>query len=129
MQNQTVYIVDDDSDDRDLLREVIEELGSYRITEFEDGRKLIDALQADDLQQVNLLFLDMNMPRMNGLETVRILRANNVFKFVPTVMFSTTSSQELIDSAHKAGIDLFFLKPNSLRELRSMTSLVLSKFL
>jgi CheY-like chemotaxis protein len=129
MQDPTVYIVDDDSDDRFLLREVIEEFGKYKVVEFNGGSELLDSLGTGDIHKVNLLFLDMNMPRMNGLETLRALRANPMFNSIPVVMFSTSMDTALIESAYAAGFDLCCSKPNSMGDLRSTISQVLTKFL
>jgi CheY-like chemotaxis protein len=129
MQDPAIYIVDDDSDDSFLLREAIEDLGNYSVVEFNSGADLIDSLISDSSQNVNLLFVDMNMPRMDGLETVRALRTSPIFNAFPVVMFSTSADKQLIDSAYVAGFDLCCSKPNSMEDLRSTICQVLTKFL
>ena len=109
MNNKTIYIVDDDEDDRMLVREALEDvIGPAKIIEAIDGRNLLDLLlQRKQSSELELILLDINMPRMNGLETLAHIRANHEVEHIPIIMFSTSSDQKLINSAYKIGVNAF----------------------
>jgi len=117
-KNKTVYIVDDDEDDRFLLREAILKIEEHvQIVEFKSGSEML--IQLKDINQsfVSLIVLDMNMPKMNGLVTNCILKSYPAFACIPAVMFSTASSPALIASAYDVGVDDFFTRPVSISGL------------
>ncbi|CAL2079404.1 response regulator [Tenacibaculum sp. 190524A02b] len=59
----------------------------------------------------NLILLDLNMPKMNGLEFLSLLRADENLKFVPTVVFSTSNNHQDMINAYKIGIAGYVVKP------------------
>ena len=94
----TILLVDDDPDDLHLLREALDAAGSpYRILEAHDGEEAVnrllelDSLNADPC----LIVLDINMPRMNGRQTLSALKSNQSLSLLPVVVFSTSSSPRI----------------------------------
>jgi CheY-like chemotaxis protein len=129
LQSKTIYIVDDDPDDRFLMQEVIHSLGnSFKVVELDNGAELIELLEASSSISIDLLILDMTMPRLNGIETIRAVRANAHYAAVLAVMLSTSSNKELIKLAYEAGITHFSVKPTRFTDLHDTISGVLSKF-
>jgi len=57
--------------------------------------------------------LDMNMPRVTGLEALQVIRANEKIRHIPAVMISTSSDKKLIHAAYETGVNAFIKKPNS----------------
>lgn len=110
---KTIYLTDDDEDDRMLIRMAIEkEISDVRIVELESGESLIRAVgdeKATDAPAV--VIIDMNMPRMNGLETLERLKADELCREIPVVMLSTTSDSSLVHKAYNHGINAFLEKP------------------
>ena len=104
-----VLVADDDPDMRDLIALKLERLG-FRVTPVGDGRAALDLLAGTPF---DLAVLDMRMPRVSGLEVLRILRGEPDRPRLPVLMISAASdaSPEL----HDAGADLFLPKPFSLR--------------
>jgi CheY-like chemotaxis protein len=114
MNLKTIYLADDDADDRYLICEAIKQVDSkIDVVESENGSDLLICIQKKNLPLPTLIVLDMNMPKMNGLETLRAIRSNPLHAHIPTVMISTSSDAKLIESAHYEGIDGFITKPNS----------------
>jgi CheY-like chemotaxis protein len=114
MNLKTIYLADDDADDRYLICEAIKQVDSrIDVVESENGSDLLICIQKENLPLPTLIVLDMNMPKMNGLETLRAIRSNPLHAHIPTVMISTSSDAKLIESAHYEGIDGFITKPNS----------------
>ncbi|KAA6438325.1 response regulator [Dyadobacter flavalbus] len=118
VKSKTLYLADDDYDDRMLLIDAIKSIDpSIEIIEAEDGKELLDILQSDAPTQQSLIILDVNMPKMNGLETLARLRGIPDLAAIPAVMVSTSSKSELMESAKKLGAANYFLKPTKINEL------------
>ena len=95
MRMKTILCVDDDVDDLIMLREVINEMGEpYNIEEAYDGLIALNILQkmkAEDNLPC-LIVLDINMPRMDGKQTLVAIKNDTVLATIPVVVFSTSSS-------------------------------------
>lgn len=129
-EHKTIYIVDDDQDDRFLLREAINEvIKDVKIVEFKDGNELVTLIENNRELNISLLLVDMNMPRMNGLEVTKVLKTNPYFRDLPIIMLSTTSNQELIKSAYLTGIMKFYTKPVTFDALKNLVSIIAQNFI
>jgi CheY-like chemotaxis protein len=108
-----IYLVDDDSDDRLFIKNAFTELQvEINIVEAENGIELLRLLE-DENDLISMIILDMNMPRMNGLETLTSLKSHPVFNKIPVVMLSTASDVNLISSAYESGVYNYVIKPVS----------------
>jgi CheY-like chemotaxis protein len=115
---RNLFVVDDDVDDVDLFQLAIAEVGDHlRLTHARDGRELMDILQGKS-QFPELIFLDINMPGMNGWETLRELRNHDQYKKIPVVMYSTSSANKEGQRARDAGAICFYQKPSRFNLLR-----------
>ena len=103
-----ILIVDDSSTIRKIIKKTLNELGFNDIVEAEHG---LDALKK--LNGVNIIFLDWNMPVMNGLQFTRALRANKDMNNVPIVMVTTEGGEAQQAEAMKEGVNLYLIKPFS----------------
>ncbi len=103
-----ILIVDDSSTIRKIIRKPLIELGFNDIVEAENG---LDALKK--LSGVNVIFLDWNMPVMNGLKFTRALRANKDMDNIPIVMVTTEGGEAQQQEAMKEGVNLYLVKPIS----------------
>lgn len=95
LNNKTILCVDDDEDDLSMLRETIKEIGTdFRILEAFDGLHAMELLQQmkDSGELPCLIVLDINMPRMDGKQTLVALQNHKDFSAIPVVLFSTSSS-------------------------------------
>jgi CheY-like chemotaxis protein len=127
--NKTVHLADDDEDDRMLISDALKEANpDINIVEAEDGKELIENIKnAEDLSDT-VVILDMNMPRMNGIEAVQALRTDPETAEVPAVMLSTSNNPELEQQAINAGVDGYFTKPNSFRGLIEIARKIFTRF-
>jgi CheY-like chemotaxis protein len=125
-----IYLVDDDQDDRFFIRSALQESGvKVNIVEVENGLDLIKLIQQNDSPLPALILLDMNMPKMNGLETTSALRADPHIQQVPIVMISTSANHTLIESAYEVGVNDFMPKPSTFEEFSSLGSQLAHRFL
>lgn len=103
-------IVEDSTTTRKMIMRALEQTGlaEFTFTEAEDG---IDALSQYRPGEIEIIFVDMNMPRMGGLEFIRKLRSEYK-KSPPTVIITAETSQErLAEAINEPGVNAFMLKP------------------
>jgi CheY-like chemotaxis protein len=108
--NRTILIVDDDPSIRRLIAATLEDVSGYRMTEAGDGLQAVE--RARDAQPA-IVFLDIEMPRLNGIETCRRLRSEPGTADATIVMLTGDSDDEAERDARAAGADLFLTKPFS----------------
>jgi len=120
---KTLYLVDDDQDDRFFIRQAIQEAGAQvEIIEAENGLELLCLIRQHEDNTASLILLDMNMPKMNGLETISAIRSDPRTASTPIVMISTSSSPALMETAYRAGVDSFVTKPSSFEGFNKLGS-------
>jgi CheY-like chemotaxis protein len=87
-----IYLVDDDEDDRMLARQALESvIEGIDIIEFSDGNQLLDLIE-DGLDDLSLVLMDINMPRITALEVLSEIKGRLDQRHIPVVIFSTTES-------------------------------------
>ena len=105
-----VLIVDDDQFIRKLIATTLEDVAEFDLHEAADG---VEALEIARSARPTLVFLDVDMPRLNGIETCRQLRADDESGDVTIVMLTAASGDSVESEAEQAGADLFLTKPFS----------------
>jgi two-component system chemotaxis response regulator CheY len=108
--NRTILIVDDDPGIRRLIATTLEDVGGYQMTEAGDGEEAVE--RARDARP-SIVFLDIDMPRLNGIEACRRLRSEPTTADATIVMLTGDSDDEAERGARAAGADLFLTKPFS----------------
>ena len=119
IQNKPIHIflADDDDDDTFLFREALDQIQiQVRLEVAENGMELMHSLKSNRAIP-DVIFLDMNMPVKNGLECLQEIRNSDNLKQVPVVILSTSIAKYLLESAHKAGANLYIQKPTSFSDL------------
>jgi two-component system chemotaxis response regulator CheY len=112
--NDTVLIVDDDPFIRRLISTTLEDVARFELREAGDGA---EALEMAALDPPALVFLDIDMPRLDGIDACRRLRDNPATANCTIVMLTAASGDEMERAAEEAGADLFLTKPFSPLEL------------
>jgi CheY-like chemotaxis protein len=122
----SIYIVEDDAEDLMLLKEALEnEIKEVEITEFADGKALLDFFNDQhNVEKPALILLDMNMPRVSGLEALVFLKSKPETQHIPVVMISTSSDQRFIRYAYDQGVSAFMVKPVSINNYKFMAETV-----
>ena len=113
----TILVVDDDPMIRRLILTTLEDVAGYRLREARDGQ---EALEAAVQERPEIVFLDYQMPRLDGVETCRRLRSDPVTADATIVMLTGMSDKPAEDRAVAAGADLFLTKPFSPLDLLRM---------
>lgn len=120
-----ILIADDDPDDQMFIREAFEDLGLECSLKFAvDGQDLLDYLHHDCAwvdpkasPRPHLILLDLNMPRVDGREALRQIKANPELKNIPVVMFTTSKHDVDILQCYRAHANSYVTKPTTFEGL------------
>lgn len=115
-----IIVIEDDSDDQELLVIVFKELGfKNEIIFFKDGEAALDYLIKSDVEPF-IILSDINMPKLNGLELRKKVHTNEDLriKCIPYLFFSTSAEQEYVVDAYSESVQGFFVKPHSFEKLK-----------
>ncbi|MDM8552239.1 response regulator [Desulfobacterales bacterium HSG2] len=108
MESYLIMVVENSIAVRELIAFTLERQG-YKVVKAEDG---LDALKKLDDNRPNLIFTDLNMPNMNGIELIREVRAKSSFRFIPIIVVTTeTRTSEKKQEAKAAGATAWITKP------------------
>ncbi len=127
----TIFIVDDDPDDRQLILDAFLENNSEIDYIFiEDGIQLMETLHASEPENLPaLILLDLNMPGMMGLHALKLIRENKDFTHIPTIILTTSSFAQDESSSYKLGASCFIKKPQTFKELMEISSAIIRLWL
>ena len=116
-----ILLADDDEGDRLLFKEAIVELKiKNTVQTVNDGLQLMDYLTKEGSVLPHLIFLDLNMPRKNGLECLKEIRGNEKFKKVSIAVYSTSAAEKDINETFHGGANVYIKKPNNFGKLKQL---------
>ncbi|MEI6408627.1 MAG: response regulator [Bacteroidota bacterium] len=116
-----ILLADDDEGDRLLFIEAFEELNlKTKVYTVNDGVQLMEYLTQKAAPLPNILFLDLNMPRKNGLECLQEIKSNEHLKDISVVIYSTSASEKDIEDTYLYGAHVYIKKPNDFMALKQM---------
>jgi CheY-like chemotaxis protein len=122
---KTIFLADDDLDDSELFIECVHEIDPtvvcYCAT---NGQEALDTLGQIDLPDI--IFMDINMPIMNGWQCLAEIKENKKLKAIPVIMYSTSSHQKDIDRAFDLGALCFLIKPYEFKDLKEALMAVIA---
>lgn len=122
MKTITFLLVDDDLDDTSLFEEVLSDVDpSINLRTAINGEIALKDLQKQDVLP-DVIFLDLNMPRMGGKEFLYLIKQNPRLKDIPVIMYTTSSQSKDIEETLMKGAVCFITKPSSLNELQNILS-------
>ena len=130
----TILVADDDPDDRMLIDEAFEENRLANDVRFvEDGEVLLEYLQHQgkyeggaEAPRPGLILLDLNMPRMDGREALKRIKANPALAQIPVVVLTTSKQEEDILRTYGLGVNSFITKPVTFEGLLRVAQVVTS---
>jgi CheY-like chemotaxis protein len=119
-----LLVADDDADDRLLLRDAFQSLGLALQVDFvENGEELLAALRSrgnSPSRLPHLILLDLNMPLMDGRETLRLIKSDRRFCTIPVVVLTTSQSPRDVAESLVSGANAYIPKPASFDDLAGM---------
>jgi CheY-like chemotaxis protein len=124
-ESKNVLFVDDTADERLLFARAGQKAGvRYKLHTVTNGQEAVDYLEGSGAYAdrtrfplPDLLVLDINMPQLDGFETLKWVRAQTTLRFLPVVMFSTSPRPEDIQKAYELAANSYVIKPANLSGL------------
>lgn len=103
-----ILVIDDSKTIRNLVAFVLKSEG-YKISTAEDGLDGIEKLY--NIDAVDLIIVDVNMPRMDGFTFIRTVRTQDAYKDIPIIVLSTEGQEKDIQKGMSLGANLYMVKP------------------
>jgi CheY-like chemotaxis protein len=126
MPYRNILLIDDDEDDQEIFRTALEKVDrSVDCTSLNNAREALNKLRANQLNP-DLIFLDLNMPEMNGQQFLMEIKNDEVLSYIPIVILSTSSHRSTIDLTKELGAKEFYSKPDRFEDLIGIIKSVLS---
>ena len=124
LEKKKIILIEDDSDHAELITEALGAgVVGKDIILVRDGMEAIDCFQGLSVKwngqvenKIKLIILDLNLPKIDGMDVLKFLKKNPKYSKIPVVILSTSSNQETIDEAYKNGANGYFTKPASYEE-------------
>ena len=107
----TIFLAEDDNDDVFLFREALAKLKlDVQLIVAKDGESFTNAVRNSTLQP-DFVFLDLNMPKKDGREALKEIKANSGLRSIPVVVLTTSKAEEDVYRTYDLGVSSFISKP------------------
>ncbi len=117
MKGKKILLIEDDKDHADFIANVLKEDDGKDIkTEVilkKDGQEALDYFQYEMQSQPSIVILDLNLPEVDGMDVLKLIKKNSKYCSIPVIILSVSSDQKTIDEAYKNGANGYFVKPAS----------------
>lgn len=128
MKIKNIYLADDDNDDIEFFQEALSHISDSAVFACgKNGMELMKKLLYPEPPVPDIIFLDINMPLMNGLECLKEIKSHLHLKDIPVVMYTTSALSGTIEIAYRLGASLFMEKPSEFQALKNMLGPILEK--
>jgi len=105
-----LFIEDDVVETMKMNRTIKRLQANHDITEAKNGEEALEFLK-NNKSLPNIILLDLNMPKINGLEFLKFLKADDTLKYIPTIILTTSNNHKDVLECYKIGIAGYILKP------------------
>ncbi len=123
LNKRIILVADDDIDDQSMISGSFQDMDHNCLVEIvSDGMQAIKRLENTSLQQPCLVVLDLNMPVLNGMETLTRIRQQPSLQGIPIVVFTTSDSNESRKQSITLGAMDYLVKPNDYAGLMDVTA-------
>lgn len=125
--NKRFLVIDDDSDDRELFSEALASVDPAIVCDqATDGAEALKRLTTQEIDQPDIVFLDINMPVMNGWQFLTLLKSEDRYKDIPVIVYTTSSNLKDKLIADDLGALCFITKPHAFGRLKNMLGIVVT---
>ena len=126
IRNKNIFLVDDDDDDQLFFKDALWEIDStINCSVANNGKDAIKILNELTVLP-DVIFLDLNMPFMNGFECLKVLKTEIRLSIIPIVIFTTSNDPRDVELTHRLGAEVFLSKPNDFTLLKEKIERILS---
>ena len=125
LHTRHIFLADDDNDDCLLFKDALDELQlPVGLTTLPNGEELMHCLNSID-ELPDMLFLDLNMPRKNGVDCLIEIKNNEKLRRLSVIIFSTSFQQVVADQLYDGGARYYIRKPSDFTQLKNVIYKVL----
>ena len=125
IMNKRFLVIDDDSDDRELFSEALASVDPEIVCDqATDGAEALKRLTLHEIDKPDIVFLDINMPVMNGWQFLTRLKSEDQYKNIPVIVYTTSSNLKDKLIADDLGALCFITKPHAFGRLKNMLNIV-----
>jgi CheY-like chemotaxis protein len=123
-----LFIIDDDIEDQEIFIEAVKEVdeGIYCSASI-SGEEALNVLEQEVEKLPDLIFLDLNMPKLNGIQVLKEIKNIPGLKSIPVIMYSTSFAPRDIEEIRQIGAAHHLLKPSRFNDLCSALNTILAK--
>ncbi len=126
MKKLKILLVDDDEDDREFFADALESLDmNTELYQVHNGKACLEFLERADSDYPDLIFLDLNMPVMNGFQCLESIRKDKKGKRIIVAIYSTSSTEKDIEDTFTKGANIYINKPSNFSELKNVLKQVI----
>ncbi len=123
-----ILLVDDDTDDKEIFIEALNEIdGSIQCVTANDGMEALNVLDKMNARHPDFIFLDLNMPRLNGKMTLKEIKNRETLRKIPVIIYTTSKNEDDVKETRGLGASYFITKPYKFQELVAALSLIIYK--
>jgi CheY-like chemotaxis protein len=122
-----ILVAEDDPDDQLLIREALKAAHiQHHVTFVSDGQELLEKMSREAERHLpinrlpDLILLDLNMPRMDGREALKRIKADPTLRRIPVVVFTTSTDRMDVVQAYETGSNAYIVKPETFTDLVSI---------
>lgn len=122
-----LFIIDDDVEDQEIFMEAVREVDhGIECSSATNGEEALKRLQTNNVLP-DLIFLDLNMPKLNGKQILREIKNVSILKNIPVIMYSTSFAPRDIEEIEKLGAVYHLLKPSRFDDLCKSLQFILAR--
>lgn len=126
-----ILLADDDEDDRFLIKEAFQrQFTNCQVSTVDNGEELLDFLndydqdEAFNRQLPDLILLDLNMPRLDGRNALKVIKQNPAWRHIPIIIMTTSDASPDIELSYLNGANSFITKPATFQQLTHVASVI-----
>ena len=118
-----ITLADDDEDDRLFFIDAFQDLKiSTKVNTVNNGKELLKFLNQTETVLPNIIFLDLNMPILNGIECLKEIKRDKRFKDIAIAIYSTSTSDQDVEDTFVLGANIYIKKPSDFKDLKKILS-------
>lgn len=119
-----ILVIDDDEDDQFLIQTAfLQESDRYQFQFISDGAQTLFCLDCMN-QLPDLIFLDLNMPPINGLDILQQLKESIRYRHIPIIVLSTSNDDRDVNQSYQLGANTYLVKPATQTDLSRLANIV-----
>ena len=126
LQNKlwNIFVIEDNPDDVFLIELAIKKANINSsisvVNNGEDAISFLNKLIKVKEKLPDLILLDINLPKIKGLEVLQNIKSNKFIKLIPAVVFTSSDSSSDMNYCYQNGVDLYIRKPNNIRDFKEI---------